>query len=226
MFIDLTKWISAATAPFPGDTPPQLTQETTVSEDGFATRTLTLPSHLGTHCDAPAHVLENGKKLDDYPLERFIGPAHLAVLPRLTARTPISVEMLEPFEALFTSHARVLLRTDWEQTAADTGADFFRDSPFLTTEAAQWIARHQIGLLGSDMPTVDEFIAALPAHHVLLGADVLLLENLTNLEQLDQLAPLQEFRLMVLPLKVQDAEGAPVRAVAEWQNAEWQNSEW
>jgi kynurenine formamidase len=65
-----------------------------------------------------------------------------------------------------------------------------------------------VELLGVDMPSVDQ--APFPAHKVLLGAGVLIVENLTNLEAIGA----DRFELIVLPLKLMGRDGSPVRAIA------------
>lgn len=52
--------------------------------------------------------------------------------------------------------------------------------------------------------------AALPAHHILLGADILVIENLANLDSIEN----EEFHFICLPLKINGADGSPARAIA------------
>ena len=85
---------------------------------------------------------------------------------------------------------------------------YFRDYPCLSADAAQFLVDCGIALAGVDMPSVDR--APYPAHKVLLGAGVLIVENLANVEAISA----EEFQLVVLPLKLVGREGSPVRAVA------------
>ena len=60
---------------YPGTEPPILEEANTITRDGFAEKKLSLFSHTGTHMDAPAHMIPNGRTLDSYPVEEFFGRA-------------------------------------------------------------------------------------------------------------------------------------------------------
>ena len=103
----------------------------------------------------------------------------------------------------------VLLRTGW--SARWGREDYFRGFPCLTGEAARWLVEHGVRGFGVDTCSVDPpDSTALPVHHALLGGQVLIVENLTNLEAL----PEGSFPFLALPLPLHDADGGPVRAVA------------
>ena len=73
--IDLTHPISEDMPVYPGTEPPVIVTGCTVAEDGFFEKKITLFSHTGTHIDAPAHLLEDGRTLDYFPVDRYVGPA-------------------------------------------------------------------------------------------------------------------------------------------------------
>lgn len=210
---DLTHPITPQVPPFPGDSPVQIQNDWIIAKDGCLVRTFQCSTHQGTHLDAPAHVFQNGKTLNDFPLETFFQKAVIWKLPPTAPRTEITRKILAlPTPFPFPGHA-LLLQTDWERTAQQTGADYFRDAPFLHPQTARWLSQQPIPILGFDLPSPDAFSdSKLMAHHLLLGQNILLLENLTRLEQLPERQPLE---LIVLPLSFQQAEGAPVRAVAK-----------
>ena len=72
---DLTMSIDERTPTFPGDPKQEIKQIATIGENGWNEKKLTFNSHFSTHIDAPFHMLENGKKLTDFPIETFIGDA-------------------------------------------------------------------------------------------------------------------------------------------------------
>ena len=73
--VDLTLPIDIKTPTFPGGPKPEIKQVATIRVDGWNEKRITIGSHFSTHIDAPFHMLEEGKKLDDYPIDKFIGEA-------------------------------------------------------------------------------------------------------------------------------------------------------
>ena len=73
--IDLTLPITNKTPTFPGDPKPEIKQVATIRVDGWNEKRISIGSHFSTPVDAPFHMLEEGKKLDEYPIEKFIGEA-------------------------------------------------------------------------------------------------------------------------------------------------------
>ncbi len=71
--IDLTVTLSESTPVFPGDPKLEITEIGSVEKDNYLEHRLCLPTHIGTHIDAPAHIIRGGKRLSDYPISKFIG---------------------------------------------------------------------------------------------------------------------------------------------------------
>jgi kynurenine formamidase len=91
------------------------------------------------------------------------------------------------------------------------------DCPTLTTDAASWLTQFGLNGIGIDSFSVDKVISAevvtedtMPNHYIILGSDILLIENLTNLDKL----PTDIFIFQCLPLNIENADGSPVRAMA------------
>ncbi len=183
-----------------------LTDEANWERDRFRLRNLSFSSHQGTHVDAPAHVLERGAFLNEFPLEVFSGPAKILKLGKLGSKSAITREMIAMFDETINNCERLLFSAQWR-------GDYFEDSPFFTMEAAQWLAaQSQLLLIGFDWPSPDEFgDEDLPIHKILLNGSLLFIENLTNLETLPP-----EFHLTAFPLSFHEAEGSPIRAVAQF----------
>ncbi len=99
-----------------------------------------------------------------------------------------------------------MLNTGWHHRWGS--ADYFTAHPVITGEAAQFLVDCGVMLVGVDTPSVDR--APYPAHLVLLGNDVLIVENLTNLDAIDG----DDFEFIALPLAVVGRDGSPVRAAA------------
>jgi kynurenine formamidase len=153
--------------------------------DGAAldTSELTVPSHAGTHIDAPSHAVAGAPTIDRIPVDRFLGPA---VVTRVRC---------QPGELIGVSH---VLDGGPQPTAGDMlfldtgwGAKFhdpsYFDHPSLDPELAKWLVDTGVTLLAMDMMTPDlphvrrgegfDF----PVHRILLGNEVLIAENLADL---------------------------------------------
>ena len=201
--IDLTYTVEEGMPVYPGTEPPKIIEATTVAVEGFAEKLLTLFSHTGTHMDAPAHMLKDGSCLDDMDVTTFMGKA---VLVDVNNRV-VDVEDLIPFKSALDEGDYLILRTGWSRFWGTD--DYFGPFPVLSEEAARWVSERKLKGIGVDAISVDPVDSTtLPNHLILLGAGMVIVENLTNLEQLPQ-----SFTLLCLPLKIGHADGAPIRAV-------------
>lgn len=203
---DLSLPISAAMVTWPGDPPvrvePRLRiaggQPANVSE-------LCLGLHTGTHVDPPYHFDDHGMKVDELPLEVLIGRAWVCSL-----ESKLDIEVSDLQGAVPQGTVRLLLKTAnsalWHREVQEFTSDF----ACLTVEAARWIVKQGIQLLGVDYLSLERpGSAGHLVHHALLGAGVIVVEGL-------DLSSLQNgwYNLYCLPLKVADGDGAPARAVA------------
>src|SRR5689334_13263881 len=73
MFIDLTHEFTGDMPVYPGDPPVMLLKTEDIPKDGILHYEIKTGMHVGTHIDAPAHMLSGGKFLDSYPVEKFFG---------------------------------------------------------------------------------------------------------------------------------------------------------
>jgi arylformamidase len=145
--------------------------------------------HVGTHADAPAHVLAGGPAIGEVPLEAYVGPARVIDLP---VRGEVGADALPPRSLRV---ARVLFRT--------------RGKAFLSPLAALRLVERGAILVGTDALSIDPADAEdLPAHRTLLSRGVALLEHLA----LDAVAP-GDYQLVALPLRFDALDASPVRAI-------------
>lgn len=204
--VDLTRIISPDMPRFPGDAPPQLARS--VISGSIRETALQFPSHTGTHMDAAAHVLPEGRCLNDYPLAQLMGYAVVLDCPR----PHITLEDLAPTLALTGAPDFFILRTGWESRWGD--ASYFQDCPQLDEALVRQLACSCKKGIALDFPSVDPIDSiALPNHKLILGAGLVLIENLCNTAQL----PRSAFHFIALPLHYIHADGAPVRAIAAWE---------
>lgn len=205
---DLTHPLSPDTPVYPGVDPPVFVTGFTIEEHGFTQKKITMFTHTGTHVDAPSHILPNGKTLDLIPVEKFCGPAVVLDLTKL-GRSVIEQEDLAPFEAEIAQNEFVILLTGWNRLWGKS--EFFKNFPVPSLEAAKWLTGFGLKGLGTDAISVDTADSTdFPVHQILLGQEMVIIENLTNLDNLVG----KPFFLSVLPLPIETASGCPVRAVA------------
>lgn len=213
--VDLTHVISSDMPVYPGTEPPRIETPSTVEKDGYYERKLTFFSHIGTHLDAPAHLLAHAPTLDMMPIAKFAGPGAVIDLTALvlsegnqTNGSQIKVSHLEPHQHLFKANDFILLRTGWDRYWGQES--YFGGYPVLSVEAALWIRSFGLKGIGVDMISVDRTDTIdLVIHKILLERSILI-ENLTGLDQL----PPSGFTFCCFPLKLRKADGSPVRAVA------------
>jgi kynurenine formamidase len=210
--IDLTQLLKEKMTVYPDTAPPTFEVTNTVDKDGYTEHRISMLSHTGTHIDAPCHILQNGKSLDKFQMDKFIGSA--IIIP-CSDRKEISLEYLRTFEHKITEVDFILFFTGWQNRWNTKG--YFDDCPIPTREAVRWLTGFKLKGVGIDAFSLDKIDSALavteenlPNHHILLGKEILLIENLTNLDKL----PDRAFSFQCFPLKVENADGSPIRAIA------------
>jgi kynurenine formamidase len=205
--IDLTQTICPSMPVYPGTEPPRIQEATTIAKEGFAEKLLTFYSHTGTHMDAPAHLLPTRATLDTFEVSHFIGPATVGDFRNVSSAT-IGLKDLRSLEKDLEKGGFLVLHTGWSRFWGEE--NYFGSYPVLTQEACQWLTRFPLQGIAVDMISVDSMDSfELENHRILLGAGMVIVENLTNLEAL----PEKNVLLCCLPLKIEKSDGAPVRAV-------------
>jgi len=176
-----------------------------------------LPFHSGTHVDSPRHFVPDGPGIEEMSLDAFMGWAttvrlELAPLEGITSRklrTAVSASPYVPGDIL-------LISTTWDRYFLTDVGEYARH-PWLTEDAAEYCVTIEPKAVGLDTPTPDlaEILRGegfiWPVHRTLLGAGILVYENLANLDPLVG----RRVRFMGLPIPALGADGAFVRAIAE-----------
>jgi arylformamidase len=174
---------------------------------------LTLSTHVGTHIDAPLHFLPEGRSIDQYPAERFIGPGVVLDVAR-EGVVPLTRTEIEELDADVRAGDIVLFCFGYGRRF---GTDEYRDHPYLDGDAAQWVVEHGVSMIGVDTTTPDLGGAhrpldyPYPVHMTLLSNDVLIIEHLGP--ALTRLAG-KRVEVMAVPLPVRGGDGAPASVVA------------
>jgi len=162
-------------------------------------------ANTGTYLDAPFHRFADGKDLSELPLTA------LADLDGVVVRFGVEAQGRAVgkacFEGLDVAGKAVLVHTGWSRHWK-TGA-YFEGHPFLTEGAARYLRDAGAALVGIDALNIDDTDdGRRPVHTVLLGAEILVVEHLTNLDRL----PDAGFRFYAVPVKVKAFGTFPVRA--------------
>ncbi len=162
---------------------------------------VTMSLHTGTHLDAPCHFVDEGKDITGVPLASYVGPARV-----VSIKVAECISSADLAALCWDGVERVLFRT----LPSDAGdSRFDRNFVYLSEDAAEFLGRHNIILVGTDSPSVDAFRSkTMQSHKALLGHGVAILEGL-------RLAHVQDgdYELICLPLKLAGGDGSPVRAV-------------
>ena len=183
----------------------------TIAEHGWNATTLHLYSHCGTHMDAPLHFGVSDETIDEIPLEKLSGPAWLIDLGGIEPKALIGTDAVAGIEPRFERGDSLLLRTGWSKRLHEAA---YRDElPRVSAELAEWCVRRGVRMLGVEPPSVADVHdreELTNVHRVLLGGGVIVVEGLTNLDQIRA----EKVTFMALPLKIAGGDGAPARAIA------------
>ena len=197
-WIDITRPLHSRIPVWPGDRPFELDQS---REAGFVLSSFATTCHVGTHVDAPLHLDETATGVEGVPLTRCVGAAE--VVP--TQRSTDALTLQDLPDGWTPTTSRVLIRSD----------SYALDGPIedgfagLSADLVHWFADSGVELLGIDTPSVDVFGSDdLPAHYALLDRGLTWIVGLW----LGEAEP-GTYLLIALPILLEGAEAAPVRAI-------------
>lgn len=210
--IDLSHTINSGMPVFPGTEPMLLERAFSIEKDGFAESRLTMFSHVGTHMDAPCHMIINGRSLDSFPVSQFVGKALVmdcSNMDEINGTRIIQLEAIEKYEKQMADVEFVIIYTGWSKL---WGSDkYYEDFPSLSAEAAKWLVSYPLKGVGIDAISIDDMkTKTFPIHQIIMNSGLVIIENLTNLESILN----KRVTFNALPLKFEASDGAPVRAIA------------
>ncbi|MDH5658378.1 MAG: cyclase family protein [Nitrosopumilus sp.] len=209
--VDLTLTISSSIPNFPGSPKPQFILWSDIKNNGYNLELLFFSSHIGTHIDAPYHFIKNGLKIHQIPLDRLMGKAILIKLKKTKNEsiTKLDIILFEKKNGKIPTNSTVFFFTGWQKNLSKN--NYFTENPGLTISAAKYLALKKVNLVGIDSPSIDlGKDESYNVHNILSKNNILIVENLSNLNKILS----KEFSFTILPLKIKDATGSPVRAVA------------
>ena len=209
--VDLTLTISNKIPTFPGSPQPNFIPWENVNEDGYNLELLFLSSHTGTHMDAPHHFLQKGVKIHEISLEKLVSEAALIKSKKNGGEiiTKTDIQKFEKKHGKIEGFSSVIFQTGWQRNLQKKY--YFTKNPGLSISAAKYLASKKISLVGIDSPSIDlGKDSKFSVHQIFAKKGMLIVENLANLDKIKS----SKFHLVVLPLKLKNATGSPVRAIA------------
>jgi len=212
-FIDLSHVIENGMITYPGLPGPKIADH--LSREGskqhyvdgttFQIGKIEMVANTGTYIDAPFHRYQEGKDLSQLDL------AAVANLDGLVFHAPPNSRKIYPdvFNGRDVKGKAVLIHTAWDR---HWGTElYFKDHPYLTRESAEYLKSRGSALVGIDSLNIDDNTdGTRPAHTILLGDGIPIVEHMCNLDDL----PHNGFKLFAVPAPVKGMGSFPVRAFA------------
>jgi len=209
--LDLTLTISTSIPTFPDSPKPQFILWSTLKDDEYNLELLFLSSHTGTHLDAPYHFVKTGIKIHQIPLDRLVGNGILIKIRKGKNQsiTKNDLILFERKHGNIPKNSSIFFYTEWQKNLNSNY--YFINNPGLSESAATYLVSKEINLVGIDSPSIDlGKDKTFSVHKILAKNNILIVENLSNLNKISS----KQFDFVILPLKLKDATGSPVRAIA------------
>lgn len=190
MIYDISQEVFSCTV-FPGDPSPVGKRMLSIEAGEVCNLTeLTMCAHNGTHVDAPYHFIDEGKTIDEMPLDAFVGECYVV------------------------HHTGDVTREDAENILEEASANgagqriLVGGKATVTADAAKAFAKAKIKLIGNESQTVGPENAPKEVHMILLSEEIVLLEGIVLKE-----VPEGKYLLSAVPLNLGGCDGAPCRAI-------------
>ncbi|MBE6730975.1 MAG: cyclase family protein [Ruminococcaceae bacterium] len=175
---------------YPGDPEPEIIKLYDMNKgDLYNLSAFSMCAHNGTHIDAPAHFIKNGKTVEEIPLDKFVGNCFVA---------EINGDVTE------TSAINILNKAN-EMDAGER--ILIKGKATVTLDAAKVFAENKIKLIGNESQSVGPLEAPMAVHLTLLNAEIVLLEGVVLNEVKEG-----KYFLNAAPLNLKNFEGSPCRA--------------
>ncbi len=203
---DISLTISSNLPTWPGDPRPELKLYESIDKGALYNATWISSSvHLGTHIDAPRHFINDGRTVEQAPLDVLTGPCYVVQLP--DGVDAITADVLERTE-ITPEMKRILFGTRNSHLWVNGEINFEQDFVGITEDGAEWLVERGVQLVGIDYLSVAPYSDPVPPHIVFLKAGVVVVEglNLSNVMR-------GFYDLYCLPLKIAGSDGAPARAI-------------
>jgi arylformamidase len=199
-FVDLSHPISNEMTTYPSDPNVTIVREKEIHLDRTLLHRFTMGTHTGTHLDVPAHIISGSKTLDDFQLSSFTGKT-----------VKVDLNSKSELDKVDEKVDGIIFESGWYRRFKEPKIYFGSDRPEIPEILVKKAIELGINFFGCDLPSVDVSGSKdKPIHNALLGANIIVYESLTNLNQLPLLTP---FEFYGFPLPFIGLDGSPVRAI-------------
>lgn len=182
----------------------------TKTRDGWNAQMLHLYSHAGTHMDAPFHFGVSDQTIDEFEVSRFMCDCWVVPIDA-KSKQKIKLKDLGIFADLIHQGDGVILKTSWSAFVKEP--KYREELPGVHESLANWFVEKGINMLVVEPPSIADVMdreEVTKIHEILLGGDIIIVEGITNLDSLSS----EKVKLVALPLKIKDGDGAPARIIA------------
>lgn len=210
--IDLTQEIEEEIQVFPDSPRVKIITWSKHDIHKYLSEAIFTSTHIGTHIDAPLHFNSEGITVAKIPLERVVIENNAKILSiKKNDDEQIEVEDLKKYD--IQSGDTIIINTGWSSNRFDE--KYYKRNPGLSKDAANYLSKIPINLVGIDSPSIDpannlEF----DSHKILASKNILIVENLINLERISDNNSYMNFTFVALPLRIKNCSGSPIRAIA------------
>lgn len=201
-YIDLSQTIKSGMPVHPYDEKIKLYQNKFLDRDKFNNTMLEAGMHIGTHIDAPRHLIDREELISDFSIDAFIGNGCL-----LDVRNETVITIKQEYNELVSENDIVLLYTGFGEKFQTK--DYYSNHPVVDKQLALFFIEKKVKMIGLDIPSPDQY--PFEIHKMLFENDIFIIENLTNLHQL---VNENKFEVFAFPLKIH-AEASLARVVAK-----------
>ena len=199
--MDLSQVIEDSMPVYPGDNRTNLFQTNYLKINSYNNHRLEINMHSGTHIDGPMHLTQSREYISELSLDSFIGLGYV-----LDVRNQPIIQTKPEYEELIINNSIVLLYTGWDSFYGTE--KYYEDHPIIDIDFCKLLVRKNIKMLGMDIPSPDRY--PFDSHKLLLGNNIYIIENLTNL---DKLLDITSFEVIAFPLNIR-ADSSMARVIA------------
>lgn len=199
--MDLSQVIEDSMPVYPGDNRTNLFQTNYLKINSYNNHRLEINMHSGTHIDGPMHLTQSKEYISELSLDSFIGLGYV-----LDVRNQPIIQTKPEYEELIINNSIVLLYTGWDSFYGTE--KYYEDHPIIDIDFCKLLVRKNIKMLGMDIPSPDRY--PFDSHKLLLGNNIYIIENLTNL---DKLLDITSFEVIAFPLNIR-ADSSMARVIA------------
>lgn len=174
---------------------------------------------IGTHMDAPCHLIKDGISIEKIKLKQLITQACIInVSNRATADYEISIQDIEEYENIYgiiPQNSIVVANTGWSRFWSDpkryrnvdeNGQMHF---PAYSSKAAEKLIQRDIAGIAIDTLSPDCLDNTFTVHKLMLQAGKYIIENIGDCSQI----PSSGAYIIALPLLMEEATESPIRIV-------------